>query len=55
MKKTLLALIVSSLLAPAAFAGADVALPKELPPYAQDKPLPVPQIAKRTLSNGMTV
>lgn len=55
MKKTVLALIVSSLLAPVAFAGADAPLPKDLPPYAQDKPLPVPQIAKRTLRNGLTV
>lgn len=55
MKKTLLALIVSSLLAPVAFASDDAPLPKDLPPYAQDKPLPVPQIAKRTLRNGLTV
>lgn len=31
------------------------ALPKDLPAYGPDKPLPVPQIAQRTLPNGLTV
>ena len=26
-----------------------------MPPYGKDKPIPVPQIAKKTLSNGLTV
>ncbi|WP_266169427.1 M16 family metallopeptidase [Dyella subtropica] len=30
-------------------------LPKDLPAYAPDKPLPVPQITQRTLPNGLTV
>jgi zinc protease len=30
-------------------------LPKALPPYAKDKALPVPQITKRVLPNGMQV
>ena len=30
-------------------------LPKDLPPYGADKPVPVPKIDKHTLANGMTV
>jgi len=30
-------------------------LPKDLPPYGADKPIPVPRIDKHTLANGMTV
>ena len=30
-------------------------LPADLPPYAADKPLPVPDIQKKTLANGMEV
>jgi predicted Zn-dependent peptidase len=30
------------------------ALPKALPAYGPDKPLPIPQIAQRTLPNGLT-
>jgi len=41
------------------FAGAaqaaSVALPERLPPLAADKPLPVPQIARKTLANGLEV
>ncbi|HEX8777727.1 MAG TPA: pitrilysin family protein [Rhodanobacter sp.] len=32
-----------------------VPLPKDLPAYGPDKPLPTPQIARRTLPNGLTV
>src|SRR6185312_17550178 len=31
------------------------ALPKDLPAYGPEKPLPIPQIAQRTLPNGLTV
>ncbi len=31
------------------------ALPKDLPAYGPDQPLPIPQIAQRTLPNGLTV
>src|SRR5690606_30663674 len=31
------------------------AMPPALPPYAPDKPLPVPQIERRTLDNGLEV
>src|SRR5690606_4799264 len=30
-------------------------LPEDLPPYAADKPLPVPDIARKTLANGLEV
>lgn len=53
--KTLIALAVSVALSGAAFAGPSAPLPKDLPPYAPDKPLPVPQIEKKTLANGLEV
>lgn len=52
---TLIALAVSLALSGAAFAGPNAPLPKDLPPYAPDKPLPVPQIEKKTLANGLEV
>ncbi|HVK51454.1 MAG TPA: pitrilysin family protein [Pseudoxanthomonas sp.] len=52
--KSLIAFAVSALLATAAQAAEPV-LPKDLPPYAPDKPLPVPQIEKKTLANGLEV
>ena len=54
-KTTLLALAVSMLASGAAFAGPAAGLPKDLPPYAADKPLPVPTIEKTTLANGLEV
>ena len=33
--------------------AAELQLPGDLPPYGADKPVPVPQIDKHTLSNGM--
>lgn len=30
-------------------------LPKDLPPFGEDKPLPVPSIAQSRLPNGLTV
>jgi zinc protease len=53
--KTLLALAFSALFVGSAVAGPKAALPKDLPPYAADKPLPVPQIGKKTLANGLEV
>ena len=38
-----------------AVAKEDKPLPKDLPPYGEDKPLPVPEIGQKTLSNGLTV
>ena len=52
---SLLALAVSALATGAAVAGPAADLPKDLPPYAADKPLPVPDIARKTLANGLEV
>jgi zinc protease len=54
MTKTLLALVIGALIAPV-ISAADLALPKNMPAYGADKPLPVPEIAKKTLDNGLTV
>jgi zinc protease len=54
-KHTLLALAVSALAGGAAIAGPAADLPKDLPPYAADKALPVPDIARKTLANGLEV
>ncbi|KLD63708.1 M16 family metallopeptidase [Dyella japonica] len=35
--------------------AAEAPMPKELPPYGPERPLPVPQITQRTLPNGLTV
>lgn len=52
---SLLAAAVSLAIAGAAIAGPKAALPKNLPPYAPDRPLPVPDIQKATLPNGLEV
>ncbi len=52
MNRMMLAAAISLLLSPVAFAGASAKLPADLPPYGQDKPIPVPKIVKKTLSNG---
>lgn len=51
----LLALLSALALSSPAFAGAGAKLPADLPAYGQDKPIPVPQIQKKTLANGMEV
>ena len=56
MKKiSVLAFAVATLLAGTAVAGPKAELPKELPPFAPDRPLPVPTIEKKTLANGLEV
>ncbi len=55
MNKTLIALLIGALLVPVANAKEMAAMPKDLPAYAADKPLPVPAIVKRTLKNGLTI
>jgi zinc protease len=55
MNKPMLVALLALLISPAAFAGAEAKLPADLPPYGQDKPIPVPQIAKKKLSNGLEV
>jgi zinc protease len=55
-KNLLLVALLSALaLSSPAFAGADAKLPADLPAYGKDKPIPVPQIEKRTLANGMEI
>jgi zinc protease len=44
-----------ALLAVPGFAAEKKPLPAELPPFGEDKPLPVPRIAESTLPNGLTV
>ena len=57
MKKLMLAFAVAMAFAPAAFAADAPAAAKSLPmpAYGKDKPIPTPQIVKKTLANGMTV
>ncbi|MGZ5200055.1 MAG: M16 family metallopeptidase [Telluria sp.] len=60
MKKLMLTLAISMLFAPTAFAADAVAdkpaaKASTMPAYGKDKPLPVPHIARKTLSNGLTV
>ena len=56
LHRSLIAAAVAAALAGNAFAAASEApLPPDLPPYAADKPLPVPTIEKKTLANGMEV
>ncbi|HWJ96390.1 MAG TPA: pitrilysin family protein [Telluria sp.] len=57
MKKLMLTLAIASMFAPAAYAADTPAAKPEagMPAYGKDKPLPVPKIAKKTLSNGLTV
>jgi predicted Zn-dependent peptidase len=57
MNKLMLTMIVGALSAHSAQA-ADVpkeTMPAAMPAYAKDKPLPVPHIGKKTLSNGLQV
>ncbi len=54
MTPALLALAVLISL-PAIAAAERATLPADLPGYAADKPLPVPQIQKKTLANGLEV
>ncbi len=42
-------------LAPAWAAAAETPMPKELPPYGQDKPLPLPEVRESKLGNGLTL
>ena len=55
MNKLMLAVAISLAASSSAYAGASAKLPADLPAYGQDKPIPVPQIAKKKLSNGMEV
>ena len=55
MKKLLLAIAIPLLFAPAAYAVTDAKANATLPPFGKDKPIPVPQISKKTLANGLEV
>jgi zinc protease len=52
---TLTALLAGGLLAPALQAAEQAPLPKDLPPFGEDRPLPVPDIKASSLPNGLTV
>ncbi|MFL5343993.1 MAG: M16 family metallopeptidase [Hyalangium sp.] len=47
--------VLLSLAASHVLAGESHPLPKELPPFAEDKPLPVPKILKSTTPEGLTL
>jgi zinc protease len=55
MKHTRTSLCALSLLAAFSAGAAVPTFPAELPPFAKDKPLPVPAITKKTLPNGMQI
>jgi len=55
MKKTLMLLALAALVAPVLLASEQKPLPKDLPPFGEDRPLPVPSIAQSKLANGLTV
>lgn len=55
LRLTLAAAIIAAALAPAAATAAPAALPADLPPFAPDRPLPVPEVARHTLDNGLQV
>jgi zinc protease len=47
--------VLASFMTPGLSASEKKPLPKDLPPFGADKPLPVPQIAQSKLPNGLTV
>lgn len=55
LKLSTLAVALCVLLPGAVLAGPQATLPKDLPAYAPDKALPVPQVVKKTLPNGLEV
>jgi predicted Zn-dependent peptidase len=55
MKKLMLAMAVTMAFAPAVYAAPDADKSLAMPAYGKDKPIPVPKITKKTLSNGLTV
>jgi zinc protease len=52
---TILAFTAATLLSSSALAGSKAELPKHLPSFGAEKPLPVPKIEKRILANEMEV
>jgi predicted Zn-dependent peptidase len=53
--KKMLPLALAVLVAPLLTAAEQKPLPKDLPPFGEDKPLPVPSINQSKLPNGLTV
>lgn len=51
----MLAALVACAVCTVGATAAELQLPKDLPPYGADKPVPVPKIDKHALANGMTV
>jgi predicted Zn-dependent peptidase len=51
----LFALFAAFLAAAPAAAKEQVPLPKDLPPYGADRPIPIPQVTEKTLPNGLVV
>ena len=54
MKRAIL-FVLAVLVTPMLGAAEKKPLPKDLPPFGEDKPLPVPSIAQSKLANGLTV
>jgi zinc protease len=54
-KKWIVLLALGALATTGAWAAEEQPLPKELPPFAPDKPLPVPPIAQSKTAEGLTV
>jgi zinc protease len=55
MEKKLLLLALAALMSSVLSASDKKPLPKDLPPFGEDKPLPVPSIAQSKLPNGLTI
>ena len=53
--KKMLPGVLALLAAPGALAAEKKPLPADLPPFGEDRPLPVPKIAESKLPNGLTV
>lgn len=53
--KRALTIFAALVTAGAAIAAKPPVMPKDLPPYGQDKPLPTPQVIESRLPNGLTV
>jgi zinc protease len=55
MMRTMRIAIAISFFAPLSFAQKEVRMPKDLPPYGAEKPLPPPSVKSAKLDNGLTV
>lgn len=53
--KRALVLVAACVVAAAVHAAKPPLMPRDLPPYGQDKPLPTPQVVESKLPNGLTV